>query len=368
MSEGTVQRAEDSIEAAAEEAGAHQVSSVLAVTVALVTALVVGGLSQRRALSLAGMPRSSWHYLTRPRPGVTDPVLHTQRRAASWLSEAEREVIGGKLRAAFELGYSVYHAFYLALDAGDPVASLSSWYRIARDRLEAQRPVRRRATRRASAIPSLIAHGPMQVWSWDITKLKGPYRGVTYELYVAIDVFSRMIVAWRLEEHEDDELARDMFQVAFARFGARPKVVHSDGGPAMTSNTLTELFRALGVEVSRNRPRVSNDNPYSESAFKTTKYAPTYPAYFTSLEQAREWVEQFVAWYNYEHYHSGLQGHTPASIHDGSWAAVHARRVQTMARLHAEHPERFTAPPVIKTPMAQVAINHEISNDRLQTG
>lgn len=143
MSEGTVQRAEDSIEAAAEEAGAHQVSSVLAVTVALVTALVVAGLSQRRALSLAGMPRSSWHYLTRPRPGVTDPVLHTQRRAASWLSEAEREVIGGKLRAAFELGYSVYHAFYLALDAGDPVASLSPWYRIARDRLEAQRPVRR---------------------------------------------------------------------------------------------------------------------------------------------------------------------------------------------------------------------------------
>lgn len=368
MSEAATQRARDSNEPVPEGPVADHSASVLAVTVALVSALVAAGLSQRTALSLAGMSRSSWHYLTHPRPQVTDPVPHAQRRAITWLSEAERETIAGKLAAAFTLGRSVYHAFYLALDAGDPVASLSSWYRIARAHLEAQRPVRRRATRRASAIPSLIAHGPMQIWSWDITKLKGPYRGVTYELYVAIDVFSRMIVAWRLEEHEDDELARDMFEAAFARFGARPQVVHSDGGPAMRSNTLTELFRELGVEVSRNRPRVSNDNPYSESVFKTTKYVPTYPAFFTSLEQARQWVEQFIAWYNHEHYHSGLEGHTPTSVHDGPRPAVHARRVQTMTRLHAEHPERFTRPPVIKTPMAQVAINHEISNDRLQTG
>jgi len=355
VSQDTASRAED-----------H--AAVESVTVALVTALVTAGLAQGHALSLAGMSRSSWHYRTHPRARATDPVAHTRRRAASWLSEPEREAIAARLRAGFEQGRSVYHAFYLALDAGEPIASLSSWYRIARDHLPAQRPTRRRATSRASAIPSLIALGPMQVWSWDITKLKGPYRGVTYELYVAIDVFSRMIVAWRLEEHEDDELARDMFQAAFARFGARPRVVHSDGGPAMRSITLTELFRELGVEVSRNRPRVSNDNPYSESAFKTTKYAPTYPAFFTSLEQARDWVEQFIAWYNHEHYHSGLEGHTPASVHDGSWITVHARRVQTMARLHAEHPERFAKPPVIKTPMAQVAINHEISNDRLQTG
>lgn len=337
------------------------------VTLWLITALTAAGLSQRAALALAGMSRSSWHYRAHPRPPVADPLPHTQRRALSWLSVLERAAIEAKLAAAFAAGRSVYYGFYTALDAGDPVASLSSWYRIARG-MEDQRPVRRRARHRSSAIPSLVATAPLQVWSWDITKLKGPYRGVTYELYVVIDVFSRMIVAWRLEEHEDDDLAKEMFQTAFARFGAHPKVVHSDGGPSMKSNTLTGLFHDLGVEVSRNRPRVSNDNPYSESAFKTAKYAPTYPPYFTSIEVARAWVEEFVTWYNHKHYHSGLEGHTPASVHDGTWTTVHHQRVATMTALHAAHPERFTKPPVIKAPMAQVAINHEISNDRLQTG
>lgn len=341
--------------------------TVVQVTVGLVTALTAAGLSQRRALGLAGLSRSSWHYRTRPRPRVANPVPHTARRAASWLSGPERDAIVAKLGAAFEQGWSVYHGFYQALDAGDPVASLSSWYRIARA-LEPQRPTRRRARHRSSAIPALVADAPLQVWSWDITKLKGPYRGVSYELYVVVDVFSRMIVAWRLEEHEDDELARDMFQAAFDRHGARPQVVHSDGGPAMKSNTLTGLFRDLGVEVSRNRPRVSNDNPYSESLFKTAKYTPTYPAYFHSPEQARAWSERFVRWYNHQHYHSGLEGHTPANVHDGTWIQVHHQRVATMTALHAAHPERFTKPPVIKTPMAHVAINHEISTDRLQTG
>lgn len=337
------------------------------VTVWLVTALVAAGLSQRAALALAGMSRSSWYYRAHPRAGVVDPVPHTQRRAASWLSAPERVAIEGKLHAAFTAGRSVYHGFYTALDAGDPVASLSSWYRIARG-MEDQRPVRRRARHRSSAIPSLVASAPLQVWSWDITKLKGPYRGVTYELYVVIDVFSRLITAWRLETHEDDDLAKEMFQGAFARAGAYPRVVHSDGGSSMKSKTLTGLFSELGVEVSRNRPRVSNDNPYSEAAFKTAKYAPTYPAYFISIEQARAWVEDFVAWYNHEHYHSALEGHTPASIHDGTWTEVHHQRVATMAALHAAHPERFRKPPTIKTPMAHVAINHEISNDRLQAG
>lgn len=340
---------------------------VVAVTVALVTALIAAGLSQRRSLALAGMSRSSWHYLSKPRARVANPVPHTARRAVSWLEARERDTILARLGAAFARGASVYQAYYEALDAGDPVASLSSWYRIAR-RLEPHRPARRRARHRASAVPSLLADAPLQVWSWDITKLKGPYLRVTYELYLVVDVFSRMIIAWRVEEHEDDDLAAEMFHDAFARSGARPRVVHSDGGPAMKSNTLTGLFNALGVEVSRNRPRVSNDNPYSESLFKTAKYAPTYPAHFASIEQARDWVTEFVAWYNHDHRHSGLEGHTPASVHDGSWVAVHQQRQTTLARLHAEHPERFTKHPTARAPMAQVGINHQISDNRLQTG
>lgn len=345
-----------------------QVVEVVALTVALVTGLVAAGLSQRRALELAGMSRSTWYYRAHPRPRVAAPVPHTERRATSWLTAGEQDAIVAKLRAAFGLGWSVYHAFYEALDAGDPVASLSTWYRIARDRLAVQRPVRRTRNHRATAMPSLVVDGPMQAWSWDITHLKGPYRGVTYQLYVAIDVFSRLITAWRVEAREDDDLAKEMFEDAFLAHRGRPRIMHSDGGPAMKSNTLTGLFTVLGIEISRNRPRVSNDNPFSEALFKTAKYVPSYPAFFTDLEQAQSWAETFVAWYNHEHHHSGLEGHSPADVHHGTWREVHQRRVATMDRLYAETPERFRSRPVLKTPMAQVAINHPITDDRLQTG
>lgn len=285
-----------------------------------------------------------------------------------WLTDTERDTITGKLKASFSQGVSVYQSFYEALDAGDPVASLSSWYRIARQRLEPARPTRRRARHRSSAIPTLLATTVLQVWSWDITKLKGRYRGDCYEMYVVIDVFSRMIVAWRVEEREDQELAKDMFETAFTTHRARPAVVHSDGGPSMTSKTLTGFLRNLGVEVSRNRPRVSNDNPFSESLFKTAKYAPAYPAYFDSLDQARGWATEFVDWYNHEHRHTGLEGHTPATVHDGTWIKIHHRRVDAMNRLYQQQPERFTTKPTVKTPMAQVAINHPTNTDRLQTG
>jgi putative transposase len=346
---------------------AGPVLDVVAVTAALATALITVGVSQRTALSLAGIASSTWYYRSHPRPRVSTPIPHTQRRAPCWLATAERDAITGLLRAAFTHGRSVFQAFYEALDSGAPIASLSSWYRIARE-IEPERPVRRRKTHRTSAVPSLLATGPLQVWSWDITKLKGPYTWVTYELYVVLDVFSRMIVAWRLEDRECDDLAKDMFQSAFTAHEAQPLVVHSDGGPSMTSKTLTGLFRELGDEVSKNRPRVSNDNPYSESLFKTAKYTPGYPAWFTDIDQARDWATEFVAWYNHTHRHSCLEGHTPISVHDGSWSEVHERRVATMAALHAEHPERFTEPPQVKTPVAQVAINHKITTDRLQTG
>lgn len=340
---------------------------VMEVSAALVGELIAAGRSQRSALELAGVARSAWHYRTQPRPRVPDPVPHTDRRSAAWLSVAEQEAITVKLRAAFAQGASVYQGFYEALDAGDPVASLSSWHRIAR-RLEPDRPRQRRATHPASAVPSLVATAPCQVWSWDITKLKGPYRGVCFEFYVALDVFSRMIVAWRVEEHEKDHLARQMFQQAFDEHQAQPLVVHSDGGPSMTSKTLTTFFRDLGIELSRNRPRVSNDNPYSESLFKTAKYLPGYPAYFTTIEHARGWAIDFVHWYNHQHRHTGLEGHTPATVHNGTWTQIHAQREQTLHALHAAHPDRFHHRPALKTPMAQVAINHQIDNNRLQTG
>ncbi len=314
------------------------------------------------------MSRSTWQYHHKPRPRVSDPVPHRARTAPAWLSAGEQEQITEKLTTAFAGGNSVYQGYYDALDAGDPVASLSTWHRIARSRLNSQRPVRRTRKHRASVIPTLVVNAPMQAWSWDITHLKGPYKRVSYQLYVALDVFSRMIVGWRVEAHEDDELAREMFTTAFGEHRGRPGIVHSDGGPAMTSKTLTGLFHDLGIEVSKNRPRVSNDNPYSESLFKTAKYTPTYPTHFTDINHARAWTTTFIDWYNQEHHHTALEGHTPTAIHHGTWKKTHHERRKTMENLHAAHPERFNRPPTIRTPMAYVAINHPTTDERLQTG
>lgn len=334
----------------------------------LVGALRGSGYSQRRALAVLGLSASTWHYRTRPRPGVDRPVPHAARTARHWLTAAEREVILTRLRAGFTAGVSVHQGYYEALDAGDPVASLSTWHRLARAHLAAHRPVRRRRTHRATAIPQLCATGVLQVWSWDITKLAGPYRGVSYDFYVTVDVFSRKIVAWRVEDRECDQLAAEMFRTAITGCGAGPNVVHSDGGPSMTSKTVTTLFRDLGIDTTRNRPRVSNDNPYSESLFKTAKYRPGYPPWFATLSAARAWAEAFVGWYNTTHRHSGLEGHTPATVHDGSWVEVHHARQRTLDALHRRHPDRFATRPLVKAPMANVTINHPKTHDRLHTG
>ncbi|CCH74304.1 Integrase core domain protein [Nostocoides australiense Ben110] len=335
----------------------------------VVAGLVAAGLSQRRALALLGISRGSWQLRQHPRPRTTDVVPHRRRRSPAWLTAAEVEAITVMLTAAFAAGKSVYQAFYEAWDAATPVASLSSWYRVARAHLEPARPVRRRARRRTSAMPQWDATGPMQVWCWDITKLKGPYIGCCYDLYMVLDVFSRKIVGWRVEDHESGDLAKEMFERAMVDHGDRaPRIVHSDGGSSMTSKALTDLFRTLDIAVSRNRPRVSNDNPYAESWFKTSKYTPTAPAFFTDIEHARAWTASFVAWYNTEHRHSSLAGHTPISVHDGTWIHIHQRRQAVLDQLIAQHPERFTTNRRVQTPYAHAVLNTPKTGDRLTTG
>lgn len=334
----------------------------------LVAQLKDAGRSQRQALELIGLSRGSWHARTAPRARTAEPVPHDQRRSPAWLSEVEIAAIVAFLTTAFGLGKSVYQAFYEALDAADPVASLSSWYRVAARHLDPARPVRRRARRRSSATPQWDATAPMQVWSWDITKLKGPYTHVWYDFYVVLDVFSRKIVGWRIEQAEDAELAQEMFESAIAENGGVvPRIVHSDGGSAMTSKTLQRLFNDLAVTMTRNRPRVSNDNPYSESWFKTAKYHPSAPAFFDSIDHARDWAAQLVPWYNDHHRHSGLEGHTPASVHDGTWVQVHHTRQAAMDALRAANPQRYPRPIHLKPPYANVTLNTENNHERLRT-
>ncbi len=332
--------------------------------------MVAAGWSQTKALRLIGLAASSWHYRRNPRPKTDRPVPHTARRCESWLSDPEIAAITSKLQDGFDAQDSVHQAYYQALDAGDPVASLKSWYRIAGTYLDACRPTRRTRKHRASGMPQWEATGPGQVWSWDITMLPGPYRGVSYCLYAVIDVFSRKIVAWRVEEAEVDELAADMLREALQALPAdqRPWLLHSDRGASMMSHALAQVLRDFGITRSRNRPRVSNDNPFSESWFKTGKYRPGYPPFFDDVTHARAWATELIDWYNHTHRHSSLEGHTPASVHDGSWVQIHHQRQATLDELYQANPGRYRRRPQARTPMACVVLNQQQPLDRLQTG
>ncbi|MDO5495605.1 MAG: DDE-type integrase/transposase/recombinase [bacterium] len=216
-------------------------------------------------------------------------------------------------------------------------------------------------------MPVLEATAPMQVWTWDITELPGPFQSVTYHLYVAMDLFSRQIVASRIEDREDKKLARDMFTAAFAHYGAHPTVVHSDGGASMMSETMADLYSRLGITRSRSRPGVSNDNPFSEAGHKTLKYWHAAPRHFTSIEHARTWFTTVIDAYNTTHHHTGLAGHTPASVHDGTWKHIHTARQHTLDQLYRANPARYHTPPTAQAPYARVGINTKKTKDRLTT-
>jgi transposase InsO family protein len=192
------------------------------------------------------------------------------------------------------------------LDDGIYLGSVSSFYRI----LRADGQVRERraqASHPARVRPELVAHGPDQVWSWDITKLKGPVRGTYFDAYVMLDIFSRKAIHWEVHLTENGELARDFITHAIAaNCGSMPGTIHSDNGTSMTSKNVAGLLSDLGIERSRSRPHVSNDNPYSEAAFKTIKYCPVFPDIFTSVYDARVFMGSFIEYYNTEHRHSGI--------------------------------------------------------------
>ncbi|GAA3485554.1 hypothetical protein GCM10018966_100870 [Streptomyces yanii] len=197
----------------------------------------------------------------------------------------------------------------------------------------------------AEAIPELVATGPSEVFTWDITRLPGPAKGIWFHAYVIIDIFSRYIVGHTVELAETAERAEELIRETIEHNGIVPHTVHADRGTSMTSKKVSQLLIDLGVTRSHSRPRVSNDNPFSESQFRTTKYAPDYPERFGSLAHAREWMEAFIGYYNHEHRHSGIGLHTPASVHFGTAQEVRDHRAVALAETYERHPERFARRP-----------------------
>lgn len=224
---------------------------------------------------------------------------------------------------------------------------------------------RRTATHPPKAIPELLADGPSQVWTWDITKLRGPTKGVWFHLYVLIDIYSRYNPSWIVAAHESAELAAEFIAEAIERNGIAPHTVHADRGTSMTSGLLSELLTNLGILRSHSRPRVSNDNPYSESQFKTLKYLHDFPTSFASLDDARVFLEGFFNEYNHIHRHSGIAWHTPASVHFGTADAVDEARQITLNEAYVANPARFSRRPSPPEMPTVFFINEPVSESQI---
>jgi transposase InsO family protein len=233
-------------------------------------------------------------------------------------------------------------------DQGLYIGSESSFYRVLHAHGQVHRRGRARPPQEPRAVPRLKAAGANQLWSWDITYLPTTVRGIWLYLYLVIDVWSRKVVAWDVDEREDPAIAADLVSRACLRERvskgrAKPLILHADNGNAMRAATLESRLEELGVLRSFSRPRVSNDNPYSESLFRTVKYRPDYPRKpFASKEQACEWVAAFVDWYNHRHRHSGIKFVTPVQRHSGSSIAICKQRAAVYEKARRAHPTRWS--------------------------
>ena len=296
--------------------------------------------STQLACALLGLARASVYRARQPRMHGPRPVP-TPGVQPSALDEAERREILAVLASTRFIDKSPAQVWAVLLDHGRYLGSISTFYRVLRGEGQV-RERRAQATHPARVCPELAADGPNQVWSWDITKLRGPNRGVYFDAYVMLDIYSRKVIHWEVHVTENGELAKGFISAAIAaNDGVRPTFIHSDNGTSMTSKDVAKLLSDLYIVRSLSRPHVSNDNPYSEAAFKTLKYCPAFPGTFTSIYDARVFMGQFFAYYNSDHRHSGIGLYTPESVHDGTWKYVRDTRQLVLDAAYAEHPERF---------------------------
>jgi putative transposase len=273
------------------------------------------------------------------KPPVERPPRPTPARA---LPAEERQVVLEVLHEPRFVDLAPAEVYATLLDDGRYLCSERTLYRVLAENAEVRE--RRDQLRHPSyAAPQLLATRPNDVWSWDITKLLGPTKWTYYYLYVLLDVFSRYVVGWLLAEQESARLAEQLIAASCDRQGIAPGqlTVHSDRGPAMTSKPVALLLADLGVTKSHSRPHVANDNPFSESQFKTMKYRPEFPERFGSLEHGRSHCGDFFPWYNTEHHHVGLGLFTPHDVHYGLAEAKREQRARVLAEAFARNPERF---------------------------
>jgi putative transposase len=293
-------------------------------------------LTIKEACESVELPRASYYRSKSSSEVITRP--QSPRR----LTDIERQRVLETLISERFCDQSVRQVWAQLLDEGKYLCSVRTMYRILSEN-QAVRERRNQLRHPEYQRPELLASGPNQLWSWDITKLKGPHKWNYFYLYVILDVYSRKVVGWLLANRESSTLAVELIRQSCYREGIvrEQLTVHADRGSSMRSKSVAFLLADLGVTKTHSRPYTSNDNPYSEAQFRTLKYQPDFPGKFGSLPDARTFLQNFFAWYNHEHRHSGIGLVTPAQRHSGDDKTVYRRRQIVLEAFYKQHPERF---------------------------
>ncbi len=320
------------------------------------------------ACQVLNIPRSSLYRARHPE--CKTPVPSRQRsKPVRALSDEERGEVRTVLNSERFQDQSPRQVYATLLDEDEYLCHWRTMYRVLDEHEEVRE--RRNQLRHPTYVkPELLATGPNQLWSWDITKLRGSATWTYYYLYVMLDVYSRYVVGWLLANRESAELARELTAAAYIKQQIEPGrlTIHADRGSPMIAKSMALLMSDLGVNKSHSRPYVSDDNPYSEAQFRTLKYRPDYPDRFGSLADARQWSQRFFTWYNQEHHHISLNLLTPADVHFGRAEEKLAQRQVVMLRAYDAHPERFVNGPPTMPKMAQaVWINPPTVTDSTET-
>lgn len=314
-------------------------------TLNLVKEAVHAGARQSRACEIVGLPaRTLQRWRKSPEQGDRRP--QRVQSPPSQLTELDRERIIKTVNCAEYRKLSPCQIVPILADKGIYIGSESTIYRTLRRVGQVKHRGRCKAPAWKKPEP-LTATAPNQIYSWDITYLPTTVRGRHFYLYLFLDIFSRKVVGWNVYEREMSDLAADVLRDIYLREELQPGqvVLHSDNGNPMKGASMLATMQELGVARSLSRPAVSNDNPYSESQFNTLKCHPTYPSEpFTDLGQAREWVEQFVGWYNDEHRHSGIRFVTPSQRHAGLDADLLKQREEVYKKARERNPNRWSGP------------------------
>ncbi len=296
--------------------------------------------------ALGASPATVYRRRRPPEPTRTPKPRPAPERA---LTPPEREAVLGVLHSERFVDVSPEETYATLLDEDTYLCSTRTMYRLLAAKHGGVRDRRDQLTHPAYAKPELLAEAPNELWSWDVSKLKGPAKWTWFYLYVVLDVFSRYVVAWTVQYRETGQLAVGLIEQAAEQQQITPKILtlHADRGGPMRSKPLAFLLADLGITKTHSRPYTSTDNPYSEAGFKTLKYRPAFPARFHDIEHARDHCRQFFRWYNGEHRHSGIGLMTPTAVHHAQAPGLHAARARVLDAAYARNPERFVRKPPV---------------------